>query len=583
MKNRKSRRIPDAARDVCVIYARFSSHSQREESIEQQVAACEVYAAAHGWRVVRVYADKAISGTIDTRQEFQRMIVDAEAGAWGHVVTYKVDRFARDRLDSAIYKSRLRQMGITVDYAREDVPEGPIGILVEGMLESQAEFYVANLRQDVIRGHRHNADHALSNGPLPYGYRRADKEGRIEIDPPAAEVIKEIFARYASGDRPRDIAADLNARGILTRKGNPWTMASFKRILENERYKGIYMYDDVRIENGMPQIIDDELFDRVARRRAYMAHAPATAGEYYALSGKVFCGRCGSLMTGAYGTSKKGTRYFYYECSGHKRKNGCTRKAVSRDRLEMAVAELVQRSLTDAEIDRIADEAEGMMRDEVERNSEEGSIRAQLADIRKRKANVQKTLEIVASQTMANRLVELEEQEAALEVELLREQARAQLFDRDLFVAYLRVTRRGDIRDPKFRQMLFDVYVSRVYIYDRTFTVDLNSGSRVEDYALPDPVPDTLVDDGDGVRLCGAFVHQKEKVANAAFFFYLLYFTGSAAIRPRSDTRQKPSKQGTAAASRRRAYQPWQRRRSSQGAAQKVRSAKRTQSQRPAG
>ncbi len=501
MRKRKGTKLSKTAASACVIYARFSSHSQREESIEQQVAECRAYAARRGWTVLDVYPDEAISGTVEDRPQFQKMIIDAEKGAFGHVVTYKVDRFARDRLDSAIYKSRLRQMGITVDYAREDMPDGPIGILIEGMLESQAEFYVANLRQDVIRGHRYNADHALSNGPLPYGYKRVDAEGHIEIDSPAAAVVRQIFERYAAGFRVREIAEDLNERGITTKTGKPWRNTSFKKLLDNERYKGVYIYDDVRIEGGMPRIIDDELFEKVKRRREYMAHAPATADEIYALTGKVFCGRCGSLMSGAYGTSRHGVRYYYYECTGRKRKTtSCTRRAVNRDKLELAVAELVQSSMTDEEIDRIADEAEAMMRAELEKTSEEELIKVQLADCRKRKANVLKTLEMVASSSMANRLVELEEQERRLEARLVMEQARAQVFDRDEFVAFLRVIRTGDVRDPEFRQTLFDVYVSRVYVYDDTFTVDLNSGARADGYALPDPPEDPLGDAGDGVR-----------------------------------------------------------------------------------
>ena len=174
---------------------------------------------------------------------------------------------------------------------------------------------------------------------------------------------------------------------------------------------------------------------------------------------------------------------------------------------ELAVAELVQSSMTDEEIDRIADEADAMMPAELEKTSEEEMIKAQLADCRKRKANVLKTLEMVASSSMANRLVELEEQERRLEARLVMEQARSHVFDRDEFVAFLRVIRTGDVRDPEFRLTLFDVYVSRVYIYDGTFTVDLNSGARADGYALPDPPEEPPVDDGDGVRPLETDVH----------------------------------------------------------------------------
>lgn len=511
MKRKAKSVLLPGAENVCAIYARFSSHSQREVSIEQQAEECRAYAARRGYQIASVYADKAISGTLEDRPQFQKMIADADRGAFGHVVTYKVDRFARDRLDSAIYKSRLRRLGISVEYACEDVPDTPIGILVEGMLESQAEFYVANLRQDVIRGCRHNAEHGISNGPLPFGYRRADAEGHIEIDPPAAEIVREIYRRYAAGDRPVDIAADLNRRGLVTRTGRPYTLSTFKRILSNERYTGVYIYDDVRLPGAMPAIIDADLFDKVAERRAILAHAPASKAALYALSGKVFCGVCQSLMTGEYGTSANGERYFYYACSHKRRGVSCTLRPVGRDKLERAVCNLILANLTDEGIEQIADAAESFMRAEIAANSESGALRAELADVKKRLANVQKTLEMVASETMAARLVELEERRAALEAALVQEDARDRLFDRDLFVAFLRMTRSGDVDDPEFRQTLFDVYVSRVYVYDSIFTVDLNTGDTVQSAAVPDDPPD-LPADGFSVRPSGAEVHQTIRI-----------------------------------------------------------------------
>lgn len=509
MNRKRSKQSTDAA-SICVIYARYSSHNQREESIEQQVAACTEYAARRGYRIAEIYADKAISGTVEARPQFQRMISDADRGTFAHVVTYKVDRFARDRLDSAVYKSRLRKLGITVEYAKEDVPDSPVGILMEGILESQAEFYVANLRQDVIRGMQHNAENALSNGPLPYGYRRADKTGRVELDPAAAPVVQEIYQKYAAGDRPKEIADDLNRRGILTRTGRPWTLTSFQRILTNERYKGIYIFGSVRTEGAIPRIIDDVTFDKVQRRRAKLAYSPAAKDEVYALSGKVFCGKCGEAMVGACGTSKNGTRYYYYDCGGRHRKTGCTLRAVGRDVLEMAVCRCVLNALTDESIEVLADEAESLMREEYERESMVDALRAELADVQKRKANVLKTLEMVASSTMAARLVELEQREQQLNDSLRIEDARSRLFDRDLFVAYLRRFRSGDLKDPVFRQTIIDVYVSRVYVYDGVFSVDLSTGESVQENPLPDSKTAGNVSDGvfDGVLIYKTMLHQ---------------------------------------------------------------------------
>lgn len=123
MKNRIAAN-PEAQAAPCVIYARYSSHAQRDVSIEQQVADCEAYAKVNGLRVVKVYADRALSGTSDQRPQFQQMLRDAAHGRWSYVLTWKVDRFARNRYDSATYKFRLKRHGVRVIYAKESIPEG---------------------------------------------------------------------------------------------------------------------------------------------------------------------------------------------------------------------------------------------------------------------------------------------------------------------------------------------------------------------------------------------------------------------------------------------------------------------------
>ena len=155
----------------CVIYARYSSHAQRDVSIEQQVADCEAYARSNGLRVVKVYADRAISGTNDKRPQFQKMLKDAERGRWAYVLCWKVDRFARNRYDSATYKYRLKRHGVRVIYAKESIPDGPEGILLESVLEGSAEYYSANLSQNIKRGMRFNAlECKVNNGSMPLGY-----------------------------------------------------------------------------------------------------------------------------------------------------------------------------------------------------------------------------------------------------------------------------------------------------------------------------------------------------------------------------------------------------------------------------
>lgn len=141
-----------------VIYARYSSHSQTEQSIEGQLIACYDYAKNNGHTVVGEYIDRAQSGTTDNRIEFQRMIADSDRHTFDGVLVYQLDRFARNRFDSAVNKAKLKKNGVRVLSARENITDDASGILVEGILESMAEYYSAELSQKIRRGMDINAE-----------------------------------------------------------------------------------------------------------------------------------------------------------------------------------------------------------------------------------------------------------------------------------------------------------------------------------------------------------------------------------------------------------------------------------------
>ena len=165
-----------------VIYARFSCHSQTEQSIEGQLKVCYEYAQAHQYTVIGEYIDRAQSGTSDNRTDFQRMILDSEKHTFQGVLVYQLDRFARNRYDSAIYKAKLKKNGVRVLSARENITEDASGILIEGVLESMAEYYSAELSQKINRGRKINASKCPSNGSNPgLGYK-VDKDRRFYVD-----------------------------------------------------------------------------------------------------------------------------------------------------------------------------------------------------------------------------------------------------------------------------------------------------------------------------------------------------------------------------------------------------------------
>lgn len=166
-----------------VIYARYSSDNQREESIDGQIRDCRAYAERNGIEIVGTYIDRAYSARTDRRPDFQRMIRDSAKKNFDVVIVWKLDRFARNRFDSAKYKAALKKNDVKVISATEAISDDPVGILVEGMLEANAEYYSAELSQKVNRGLTENALKCIFNGgTIPYGYC-IDEEQHYQIDP----------------------------------------------------------------------------------------------------------------------------------------------------------------------------------------------------------------------------------------------------------------------------------------------------------------------------------------------------------------------------------------------------------------
>ena len=163
------------------------------------------------------------------------MVKDAAKGHFQLIVCWKVDRFARNREDAAIYKGRLRRFGVRIMYAKESIPDGPEGILLESMLEGTAEYYSANLSQNIKRGMMDNARECkVNNGNLPLGYKKG-MDGRYAIEPVGAKIVREVFELYASGMNVTQIVNILNTRGAKTSRGNPFNKNSLRVMLKNER------------------------------------------------------------------------------------------------------------------------------------------------------------------------------------------------------------------------------------------------------------------------------------------------------------------------------------------------------------
>ena len=154
-----------------VIYARYSSDRQREESIEGQLRECTDYAMKNNLTLLGTYVDRALSARTADRPDFQRMIADSAKGLFDVVLVWKLDRFSRDRYDSAHYKHVLKKNGVRVISIKENISDGPEGIILESMLEGYAEYYSAELAQKIRRGQHDNAMKCMNNGGnIPLGY-----------------------------------------------------------------------------------------------------------------------------------------------------------------------------------------------------------------------------------------------------------------------------------------------------------------------------------------------------------------------------------------------------------------------------
>lgn len=219
-----------------VIYARYSSDRQTEQSIEGQLRECYAFAKANDIAVIDTYIDRAISGKTDNRPAFQKMIEDSAKRQFQAVIVYRLDRFTRNRYDSAIYKARLKKNGVKVLSAMENLNGSPESIIMESLLEGMAEYYSVELSQKITRGMRENALKGKAlGGQRVLGYK-VNSDCYFEIDETTAPVVVDIFKLYSSGKTVKEICDILNARGVKTARGGAFNKNSLHTILTNKKY-----------------------------------------------------------------------------------------------------------------------------------------------------------------------------------------------------------------------------------------------------------------------------------------------------------------------------------------------------------
>ena len=455
-----------------VIYARYSSSNQREESIVGQIRECKQYAERHGFTVIREYSDSATTGKTDRRPAFQKMIKDAEKHDFQAVLVWKLDRFARNRYDSAIYRNKLKQHGVRIYSAMEAISDSPEGIILEGLMESLAEYYSANLSENVKRGLYDSALERKILGKPPLGYRRST-EGKFEINPETAPVVQRIFDEYAGGKTVTQIVDGLNRDRIKTGTGGQFNKNSLYHLLKNEQYTGMYRYKDIVDPNGIPPIISKELFDSVqnvaVKRKKNRKIRVKEPEENYILSSVLFCGICDSPMTGESARSATGRTYKYYSCIGtrHQANNGCTKKRVSKDLIEHAVARIVNEEiLTDEFIEFIAQETV-KFQESTDVYQRVNDLKRELASIERKIKNLMSGLEYAPnSRAIAEQIEKREHERSELEAEIQHEMNNAVIFSAEEVSSYLHALKQRATTDSNAQQTLIESCVQRIYLFD---------------------------------------------------------------------------------------------------------------------
>ena len=460
---------------TAVIYARYSSDNQREESIEGQIRECTAYAEKNDITIVKHYIDRAISAKTDNRPEFQQMIKDSDKKLFDIVLVWKLDRFARNRYDSARYKTQLKKNGVKLMSATEIISEGPEGIILESVLEGYAEYYSADLAEKVVRGQTENILKGRCNGGRgTFGYT-LDSERKFHIDPLTSPFVLESFKKYNEGSTMKEIRDWLNENGIKNPVGGAFTYNSVEHMLKNRRYIGELKFRDVVVPDAIPPIIPLELFEDVQEKIAKNKKAPARrkAEDDYLLTTKLFCGYCGALMFGESGTSRTGEVHRYYKCATAKKHKGCKKKTVRKQWLEdLVVNQTMQLVKDDAAMESIIAKVMELQ------NKENTNIPLYEKQLRDAESGIQNMLNAIQAGILTSstkeRLEQLEETKRELEARIAEEKLAKPKVTEEFIRFWLLRFRKLDMSLKDQRQALVDTFINAIYLYDDKVLITFN-------------------------------------------------------------------------------------------------------------
>lgn len=474
-----------------VAYARFSSNNQRDESIDAQLRAIQDYCERNDIKLVGVYTDEAQSGTTDNRDDFKVMIDDILKGKIDvdAVLVHKFNRFARNKYDSALYKKRLRDMGIKVISVTQPIDDSPEGRILESLIEAMDEYYSENLALEVKKGLFENAVQGkYTGGKTPFGLT-VDSEGYFCPDE-NAPIVQRIFKEYAEGVPKARIVERLNQEGYKNQFGRPFNTRTILDMLQNEKYIGTYVYnhtqtETIRLEGIIKNpIIDMTLWNEVQKKRQTM-NKPKHRKRNYLLTGKLRCGVCGFTYcgSGAKKTRKSGDGYAaYYKCAGKvKNKNGCTNPSLNKEYYEKLIIDTITETiLTDNAIEEIAVKVAKQLEAEKKKPKvPTAKLKKQLNDV---KDKLSRLMDLyldgdMDKQELNKRNTELKNKKKHLEEQIERNE---QLEQTDKFeiekIKNIMIEFREELKanpDIEYSQAIYNTFVDSITVYPDTLEIKL--------------------------------------------------------------------------------------------------------------
>ena len=460
-----------------VIYARYSSNAQTEQSIEGQLTVCEKYARDNNLLIVNTYIDRAMTGTNDNRAAFQQMLSDSKNAPWEIVLVYAIDRFGRNSTEVILNKKKLTDNGKILISATQrtseniDGTKNLDGILLENVYIGIAEYYSAEMSQKIRRGQDENRKKGLyCGGGVPYGYKVVDK--KIIINEGEAEIVRYIFSQYAIGVYVPQIIKSLTEKGVLYR-GKPFNMNMLYNILRKEKYTGIYRHNGEVFDNIYPKIVDVEVYQQVQQILSTNFRGTRSLNAVYLLRDKVKCGYCGKPFSAESGTSKTGKKIHYYKCRGRKTyRNGCQKTTIRKDDFEnfiidIIISKLCEPTTMNGLIKNVMALQDKLLKD----NPRLGSLQRELRQVETSLNNLVAALERgIMSNTTNKRLHELETRQIELEKEISIEKCKTIICLNEVQIkSFYEKALRLDA------QMLIGTLIKEVIVFNDKIEIYLNS------------------------------------------------------------------------------------------------------------